>query len=79
MSVNTWLFQHALPKFNHTNNTVSTVRSIPKSQDVRKKRLRDKEELLLPPNKQQSSSSLSKLDSLESQDVDDKVYRNYCV
>lgn len=89
MNVNTWLFQHALPKLirpdgNWKYDVASSSRPVVKPQDLRKKRLPDKNEMSLPPPKQPRTSSTkhtsvgstsitSKVDSSESQDGDDKV------
>lgn len=89
MNVNTWLFQHALPKLirpdgNWKYDLASSPRPLVKPLDVRKKRLPDKNEMSVPPPKQPRTSSTkhtsvgsttitSKVDSSESQDGDDKV------
>jgi hypothetical protein len=88
MNVNTWLFQHSLPKLIRPESSwkynASSPRPVVKYQDVRKKRLPDKNEMSVHSLKKPRTSSTkhtsvgsttitSKVDSSESQDGDDKV------
>jgi len=89
MNVNTWLFQHSLPKLirpesNWKYNVASSPRPLVKYQDVRKKRLPGKNEMSVQSSKKLrtsrtkqtsvgSTTITSKVDSSESQDGDDKV------